>query len=135
MSFIAFGIVTKLYIWPPLWVVPLEDALIPLVLPHMFRFIGLSFLVTGVVAPSLQPAFGKPAAYGDLVAAILAIVATLALSVHSSWAVAIVWIFNILGTTDLLHAIYQGPDQASHRNEASRGSRDTSGATLGPRWS
>jgi hypothetical protein len=108
MSFIAFGIVTKLYIWPPLRVMRLEDALIPLVVPHMFRFIGLSFLVPGVVAPTLPPGFAKPAAYGDLVAAVLAIVATLALSAHASWAVAIVWIFNVWGTADLLHAIYQG---------------------------
>jgi hypothetical protein len=108
MSFIAFVMVTKLYIWPPLRVMRPEDALIPLVVPHMFRFIGLSFLVVGVVTPSLQPAFAKPAAYGDLVAAILAIAATLALSAHASWAIAIVWIFNIWGTADLLHAIYQG---------------------------
>ena|SRR5439155_19180987 len=108
MSFIAFGIVTKLYIWPPLRVMRPEDALIPLVVVHTFRFIGLSFLVPGVVAPSLQPAFAKPAAYGDLVAAILAIAATLALSAQASWAIAIVWIFNVWGTADLLHAIYQG---------------------------
>ena len=108
MSFIAFGIVTTHYIWPSLRTMPLERALIPLVVPHMFRFVGLSFLVPGVVAPSLQPAFAKPAAYGDLIAAILAIVATLALSAHLSWAVAIVWVFNLWGSADLVHAIYQG---------------------------
>ncbi len=108
MSFGAFGIVTKLYIWPALRVMRPEDALIPLVVVHTFRFIGLSFLVPGVVTPSLPRAFAASAAYGDLVAAILAIVATLALSAHTSWAIAIVWIFNVWGTADLLHAIYQG---------------------------
>jgi hypothetical protein len=108
MSFIAFGIVTKLYIWPPLRVMRPEDALIPLVVVHTFRFIGLSFLVPGVVSPSLPRAFAASAAYGDLAAAILAIVATLALSAHASWAIGVVWIFNVWGTADLLHAIYQG---------------------------
>jgi hypothetical protein len=67
MSFIAFGIVTKLYIWPRLRVMRREDALIPLVVPHTFRFVGLSFLVPGVVSPSLSAVFVLPAAYGDLV--------------------------------------------------------------------
>jgi len=108
MSFVAFGIVTKLYIWPRLRVMRREDALMPLVVPHTFRFVGLSFLVPGVVSPSLSPAFAVPAAYGDLGAAMLAIVATWALSARVSWAIPSVWIFNVWGAVDLLHAIYQG---------------------------
>ncbi len=108
MSCIAFGIITKLYIWPRLRVMSREEALIPLVIPHSFRFVGLSFLVPGVVSPSLSSTFAIPAAYGDLVAAILAVVATLALSARVSWAIPIVWVFNVWGAADLLHAIYQG---------------------------
>jgi hypothetical protein len=108
MSFIAFGIVTRLYIWPKLRVMRREDALIPLVVPHTFRFVGLSFLIPGVVSPSLSPAFAIPAAYGDLAAAILAVVAILALVARASWAIPIVWVFNVWGAVDLLHAIYQG---------------------------
>jgi hypothetical protein len=66
MSFLAFAIVTKVYIWPRLRVMRRTDALIPLVIPHTFRFVGLSFLIPGVVSPSLSPAFTIPAAYGDL---------------------------------------------------------------------
>src|SRR5262245_12620446 len=76
MSFVAFGLVTKLYIWPRLCQLERNDALIPLVVPHMFRFIGLSFLVPGVVSPSLPSAYAAPAAYGDLVAAVLAVAAS-----------------------------------------------------------
>ena len=108
MSFVAFGIVTKLYIWPRLRVMPREEALLPLAVPHMFRFVGLSFLVPGVVSPSLSPDFARPAAYGDLGAAILAIVAVLALAARASWALPVVWLLNLWGTIDLLHAIYQG---------------------------
>jgi hypothetical protein len=108
MSFLAFGIVTKLYIWPRLRVMPREDSLLALVVPHTFRFIGLSFLVPGVVSPSLSPDFAAPAAYGDLVAAVLAVIATLALQARASWAIAIVWVFNAWGALDLLNAFYNG---------------------------
>src|SRR5262245_44403249 len=108
MSFLAVGLVTKVYIWPRLRVMPRTDALIPLVIPHTFRFVGLSFLIPGVVSPSLSPAFTVPAAYGDLVAAILAGVATLALTARASWAIPMAWVFNVWGAADLLHAIYQG---------------------------
>jgi hypothetical protein len=108
MSFIAFGIVTKLYIWPRLSVMGREDALVALVVPHTFRFVGLSFLIPGVVSPSLSPAFAAPAAYGDLVAAILAIIVTWALSARASFAIPAVWVFNLWGTADLCNAFYQG---------------------------
>jgi hypothetical protein len=108
LSFVAFGLVTKLYIWPRLRMLDREDALVPLVVAHTFRFIGLSFLVPGVVSTSLPSAFAVPAAYGDLVAAILAITASIALLRRSSLATLLVWLFNIWGTTDLLFAFYQG---------------------------
>jgi hypothetical protein len=76
MSFVAFGIVTKLYVWPRLRARPREEALLPLVVPHAFRFVGLSFLVPGVVSPTLPAAFSAPAAYGDLAASAVAIVAS-----------------------------------------------------------
>src|SRR6266849_3457319 len=108
MSFVASGLVANLYIWPRLRLLDRDNVLVPLVLPHTFRFIGLSFLVPGVVSPSLPSAFAAPAAYGDLVAAILAVVATLALSARASWALPLVWVFNLWGAADLLHAFYQG---------------------------
>jgi hypothetical protein len=108
MGFAAFGILTKIYILPPLRVMRREHALTALVIPHMFRFIGLCFLVPGVVAASLSPAFAAPAGYGDLIAAILAVIATLALHGGRSWAIPFVWVFNVWGTLDLLFAFYQG---------------------------
>ena len=121
MSFVAFGIVTRLYIWPRLRSISREDALVALTVPHTFRFVGLSFLVPGVVSPSLPSAFAAPAAYGDLVAAILAIIAIGALSAHAVWAIAIVWLFNVWGTADLLNAIYQGQIGVTHRSRVVRG--------------
>src|SRR5262249_44950775 len=98
MSFLAFVTVTRLYIWPRLRAMTRTDALLPLVVPSLFRFVGLSFLIPGVVSPSLSPAFALPAAYGDLVAAILAGLAAAALVARASWAIPTVWLFNVWGT-------------------------------------
>src|SRR5262249_24197869 len=49
-----------------------------------------------------------PAAYRDLVAAILAIVAISGLVVRTSWAILAICVFNVWGALDLLHAFYQG---------------------------
>jgi len=66
MSLVASSVVAKLYAWPRLHNMDRYHALALLVSPHLFfRFIGLSFLVPGVVSPSLPSAFAVPAAYGD----------------------------------------------------------------------
>lgn len=84
-------------------------ALLWLVAPHMFlRFIGLSFLVPGVVSATVPRAWAVPAAYGDLVAGMLAILAVLALTHMATWAIAIVWIFNVWGAADLIYAGFIG---------------------------
>ncbi len=108
MSLVAYGLVTKLYIWPRLQKLGRDDALLALVLPHAFRFMGLSFLVPGVVSPELPRAFAVPAAYGDLVVAVLAVAAAAALSRRAFAAIALVWLLNLWGAADLLLAFYHG---------------------------
>ena len=56
-SFIAWGIVANRYIWPELRLRQRAEALRPLLVLHSFRFMGLAFLVPGVVSPDLPPAF------------------------------------------------------------------------------
>lgn len=115
LSLISSVVAAKLYVWPRLRIMERDKALVRLVAPHMFlRFVGLSFLVRGVVAPSLPAAFAIPAAYGDLVAGILAVAATVALAKHASWAIPAVWLFNVWGAADLLFLIFQGPHEHIH---------------------
>src|SRR5262249_40873528 len=64
IRFIAWGIVAAYYIWPELRRWPRADALRLLLLLHAFRFVGLAFLVPGVVSPELPAAWAHPAAYG-----------------------------------------------------------------------
>jgi hypothetical protein len=109
MSMISSIVVALLFVWPWLRTGNREQALLWLVAPHMFlRFIGISFLVPGVVSESLPKAWAAPAGYGDLVAGILAIIATVALVHTATWAIAAVWIFNVWGVADLLFAFYKG---------------------------
>jgi hypothetical protein len=109
MSLLSSILVAVLFAWPWLRSIKLEQALIWLVAPHMFlRFIGLSFLVPGVVSGLLPKAWATPAAYGDLIAGILALIATAALARTATWAIAAVWIFNLWGAADLLFAFYKG---------------------------
>ena len=104
-SFIAWGIVTARYVWPELRLRQRTEALRPLLILHSFRFIGLAFLVPGVVSPDLPPAFAHSTAYGDIIAAILALFSLLLLP--SAGGVAAAWIFNLWGFADILHAFYQ----------------------------
>jgi hypothetical protein len=109
MSLVSSGLIAQIYAWPRLRLMNRDQALVVLVAPHTFlRLIGLSFLVPGVVSPSLPAAFAVPTAYGDLVAGILAIGATVALSRRTSWATILVWLFNIWGVADFLFGIVQG---------------------------
>src|SRR5215813_10695136 len=104
-SLIAWGIVTARYIWPELRLRTRPEALRPLLILHSFRFLGLAFLVPGVVSPDLPTAFAHSAGYGDIIAAILALLSLLLLP--SAAGAAVAWIFNLWGSVDLLNAFYQ----------------------------
>jgi hypothetical protein len=109
VSLVSSIVAATLFAWPWLRAANSVEALLWLVAPHMFlRFIGLSFLIPGVVSGSLPRAWAAPAAYGDFVAGILAIIATVALAHMAAWAIAAVWIFNVWGTADFLFAFYRG---------------------------
>ena len=62
----------------------------------------------GVVAEDVAPAFAVPAAYGDLTASVLALLAVVALRFRWPIAIPLVWIFNVEGTLDMLYAVSQG---------------------------
>jgi hypothetical protein len=107
-GFVVWGIVAKRYIWPNLRHRPQAEALRPVLILHSFRFIGLAFLVPGVVSPDLPSAFAHSAAYGDIVAATLALLSLASLPRGAG--VVIAWLFNLWGSADLLNAFYQAND-------------------------
>jgi hypothetical protein len=102
----AWGAVAWHYIWPELRERPSLESLKPILLLHGFRFLGLALVVQGVVSPELSATFAQPVAYGDLIAAILALLALATLGTRTG--TVLTWVFNTFGTADLLFAFYQG---------------------------
>jgi hypothetical protein len=103
---IAWGAVAWQYIWPALREHPSPENLKPILLLHGFRFLGLAFVVPGVVSPQLPVAFARPVAYGDFMTAILALLALAGLGTRAG--TVMTWVFNTFGAADLLFAFYQG---------------------------
>jgi hypothetical protein len=104
-STLVFAIAARLYLLPRLGRLDPRTVLIPILLLHSLRHLGLMFLAPGAVYAGMPPDFAVPAAYGDLLAAILALVAMPALLYGWRSARLLVWIFNIEGTLDLFAAI------------------------------
>ena len=105
LSLVAWGVTARFLLSPWLARLPQREALLWLSLPHAFRHIGMVFLVPGVVDQPLPTAFAGPAAYGDLATGVIALVAVFALGFRWSIALALVWLFNVVGTVDLLNAL------------------------------
>ncbi|MEZ5842079.1 MAG: hypothetical protein R3D02_17180, partial [Hyphomicrobiales bacterium] len=75
---------------------------------HGIRYLGVMFSITGVVRDELPEVFRKPATYGDLAAAFLAVIATFALRGDWPLAVPLVWLFNIVGTAHFIGDLVVG---------------------------
>jgi hypothetical protein len=103
---VVWGIVAWYYIWPVLSERTTHENLRPVLLLHAFRFLGLAFLVPGVVSPELPATFAQPVAYGDFTTAVLALLALATLGTRTGTVVT--WAFNVFGTADLLFAFYLG---------------------------
>ena len=105
LSLVVWGLIATWVVAPWLKTKPPNEALFWLTLPHAFRHIGMVFLVPGIVAQPLPTFFAAPAAYGDLLSGVLALLALVALRTGWRRAIALVWLFNIVGTVDLLNAL------------------------------
>jgi hypothetical protein len=104
LSTIVFAIAAKLYLIPHLARLEPRAVVLPILLLHALRHLGLMFLAPGAVDPGIPRQFAVPAAYGDLIAAVLALVAIAAV-VRSQFARPLVGLFNVVGTIDLMLAI------------------------------
>ena len=105
LSLVVYALLAKWYVTPWLAEKPIRQALTPLIFPHAFRHVGLLFFVPGVVAQPLPNFFANTAAYGDLVSGLLALLSLVALRGGWGLALPLVWLFNIVGTVDLLNAL------------------------------
>jgi len=104
-STLVFWIAARIYLFPKLPDLRPQAVLLPILLLHSFRHLGLMFLTPGATYAGIPRQFAYPAALGDLVAALLALAAIAAVLRNVRSARRLVWIFNVEGTLDLIAAI------------------------------
>jgi hypothetical protein len=104
-STLVFSIAARLYLLPRLHQLRPRSVLLPILLLHAFRHLGLMFLAPGATYAGISPQFAYPAAFGDLLAAVLAVSAIPAVAINARGARPLVWAFNIEGSLDLIVAI------------------------------
>jgi hypothetical protein len=105
LSTLVFYVAARIYILPRLGQVKPKTILLPILLLHSLRHLGLMFLMRGATYPGMPPEFAYPAAIGDFITALLALTAVPAVVRNLRMGQSLVWIFNIFGTLDLIAAI------------------------------
>ena len=104
-STLTFWIAARIYLLPRLHELQPRSVLLPILLLHSFRHFGLMFLARGATYPGMPREVAVPAAAGDLLATVLALIAIPAVAKNARSARSLVWLFNIEGTLDLIAAI------------------------------
>jgi hypothetical protein len=79
-DFLTSSVVAYTHVWPAVRAMPRYDALRLLAAFHAFRFSGMNFLASGFVSSELSSDFANKIGWGDLIAAVLALLSMAALS-------------------------------------------------------
>src|SRR6267143_6756129 len=72
---VIFYVAARLYLLPLVSRLRPQQILVPILLLHSTRHLGMMFLTRGATYPGLPPEFAYPAAFGDLATAMIAFVA------------------------------------------------------------
>jgi len=104
-STFVFWIAARIYVFPKLDNLNPQTIMPPILLLHSMRHLGLMFLAPGAIYAGISPEFAYPAAFGDLLAALLALAAIPAVVKGARGARLLVWVFNVVGSLDLIAAI------------------------------
>jgi len=107
LSLVAYALIAFWYVAPRLSKLPREAALVPLLWIHAFRVVGGTILAPGAVDAGVPMDFRVMIGYGDLATAFLALLALVALRARFSGAIALVWLFIMVGMLDTVNAIIQ----------------------------
>jgi hypothetical protein len=102
---LIFYVAARLYLLPLVPRIRPQLILVPILLLHSMRHLGLMFLTRGATFPGMPPQFAYPAVLGDLITAILAFAAIPLVLRNSGLAKPLVWTFNIFGTSMCSHRL------------------------------
>ena len=107
LSLAAYALLAAWYVAPRLARLPRAAALAPLLGVHVFRIIGGTILAPGSVEAAVPTAFRVMVGYGDLLTAVLALAAVVALRRRFAGAIALTWLCVVVGNLDTLNAVIQ----------------------------
>jgi hypothetical protein len=105
LGYVAWLLCFGVYVMPRLKSMDLVAAQRAIATLHSFRFFGLVFILPGVVGPNLPARFATFAAYWDLAAGVLAILALLTVRIRPLFWLFVV-AFNLVGVVDLVLDYY-----------------------------
>jgi hypothetical protein len=107
LSLVAYALVALWYVGPRLALVPRTLALQPLLWVHAFRVVGGTILAPGSVGPGVPLDFQQMVGYGDMITALVALLALASLRLRIRGALAVVWLLLIVGMLDTVNAVIQ----------------------------
>jgi hypothetical protein len=103
-SLAVFSLIALWHVAPRLDARTREDALVPLLWVQVFRYAPLALYAPGQVDPHIPADVAAAVGLGDLVSAVAALVALVALRLRARGAIALVWVFSVVGIADLVFA-------------------------------
>jgi hypothetical protein len=118
-DFVIFGVavafnallcvlLARWYVWPALAARSRKDALILILWPHTCRFLNLAAATVNQVGTRTPHAWTMEIAWGDFIAAVLALAAIAALRAEARTGIALAWIATLFGMADFANSFGQG---------------------------
>lgn len=104
LSLILFVLIAKWYVAPRLAGRSRNQAILPLLWIHAFRYAPLTLLAPGQADPRIPDEVIGVVAYGDFIAALFALLAIVALRMQLRMATALVWLFSLVSIADLVYS-------------------------------
>lgn len=104
---LLWTVMIRRFLWPAMARQTLEMAVLPLLVISALRVNGLCMLIPGVVASDLPSAFANAVAYGDVLAALIAVGAIAAFGVSERAGRMACWLYTVVGVGDLMLASVQ----------------------------
>jgi hypothetical protein len=100
LSFVAFALIVQWHLAPALSSLSLEDRLLAFTWLHVFRYVALTGFLPGQVSPNIPSSALDAVVYGDTLSAALALASVVMLRMRAPGALAMSWVFNIVGLLD-----------------------------------
>ncbi len=102
MAISAYVLLFRNYLQPWFKTKEFGEAVLPLLILHIFRYLGLCLLVPGQIDLSVPRGALQLMAFGDLAAGVCALLAAIAVSAKSKLAIPLVALFTVVGIGDLI---------------------------------